>query len=123
MTKMIMDSSRDDINRLSLPLWDKESEQEEVEMSEEVGEYNNRSLDETKTDIVTTDGLIDLQHAFSDPYQREDDNIDTNQFALWNNILPQFAEKAKLDQYKHDIKIGNKQYKDFYIHFKENFLQ
>ena len=37
--------------------------------------------------------------------------------------MPQFSERAKLDQYKHDIKSGNKQYKDFYIDFKENFLE
>ena len=89
----------------------------------EAEDYNNRDLDETMTDVFTIDNQSDIKEAFIDPFQREDDNADTSNYALWSKIMPQFSEKAKLDLYKNDIKNGKKQYKDFYIDFRENFLE
>ena len=89
----------------------------------EAEDYNNRDLDETMTDVFTIDNQSDIKEAFIDPFQREDDNAETSNYALWSKIMPQFSEKAKLDLYKNDIKNGKKQYKDFYIDFRENFLE
>ena len=37
--------------------------------------------------------------------------------------MPGFAAKAKLEQYRQDIRSGKKKYKDFYIDFRDKLLQ
>lgn len=46
----------------------------------------------------------------------------TESFNLWKQLMPVFAEMARLDYFKTEIRAGNKQYKDFYVYFRENLL-
>ena len=36
--------------------------------------------------------------------------------------MPVFAEMARLDYFKAEIRSGNKQYKDFYVSFRQDML-
>ena len=38
-------------------------------------------------------------------------------------MMPKFSERAKLEQYKQEIRRGRKLYKDFYLEFRESFLE
>ena len=49
-------------------LWDKETEQNELLISEGAEDYNNRSMDEMMTDIVSLDGHVNMKEVFYDPY-------------------------------------------------------
>ena len=42
----------------------------------------------------------------------------TESFTLWKQLMPVFAEMARLDYFKTEIRAGNKQYKDFYVYFR-----
>ena len=64
---MILDASRDE-GMLFLPLWDKESEQSEGHWSENAEDYNNRSVDESGTEALSTISQSDMKDAFLDPY-------------------------------------------------------
>ena len=61
--------------------------------------------------------------AYLDPYMKVDGGMaSTQSYSLWSNLMPQFAELTRLDYFNTEIKAGRKQYKDFYVYFRQNIL-
>ena len=98
--------------------------EENYEITSEARDYNNADIDDSKSEIHLDDELLNppdgqSRDAYQDPYNRVDGGMAaTESFTLWKQLMPVFAEMARLDYFKAEIRSGNKQYKDFYIYFR-----
>lgn len=109
--------------------WDKVTNrnEENFEISSDARDYNNQSIDETQSEIMLDDGNEPENTNVTDAYVDSTLKVDggmasTEPFTLWRNLMPVFAELTRLDYYKEEISAGRKQYKDFYVNFRENHL-
>ena len=89
----LLDASREEGSRF-LHDWEIESE-DSVNLPPNAQDYNNMTLDECE--IVSGVTLVEPRDAFKDPFQKINDNAETNQFALWKTIMPELAAKAKIE--------------------------
>ena len=98
--------------------------EENYEITSEARDYNNADIDDSKSEIQLEDeGLHPpdgaTRDAYQDPYHKVDGGMAaTESFTLWRNLIPVFAEMARLDYFKSEIRAGRKQYKDFYVYFR-----
>lgn len=46
----------------------------------------------------------------------------TESFELWKTNMPVFAEMTRLEYFRDEIRAGRKQYKDFYVYFKNHLI-
>ena len=93
---------------------------ENFEITSEARDYNNEEIDETQSEInLDDDPDGKSRNAYLDPYTKVDGGMaSTESFTLWKTLMPVFAEMARLDYFKVEIKEGRQQYKDFYVSFK-----
>ena len=98
---------------------------ENFEITSEARDYNNEDIDETQSEInLDEDPDGRSRNAYHDPFTKVDGGMaSTESFTLWKTLMPVFAEMARLDYFKVEIKEGRLQYKDFYVSFKQNLLK
>ena len=98
--------------------------EENYEITSEARDYNNNDLDDSRSELHFDDESMNQpdgqsSDAYCDPYMRVDAGMAaTESFTLWKQLMPVFAEMARLDYFKSEIRSGNKQYKDFYVSFR-----
>lgn len=108
--------------------WDKMTnrQEENYECSSEARDYNNQDFDDSKSEIHLEDGPEPEgmpRDPYHDPFIKVDGGMaSTEGYSLWKSLLPVFAEITRLDYFKTEIRAGNKQYKDFYVYFRQNLL-
>lgn len=102
--------------------------EENYEITSEARDYNNADIDDSKSEIQLEDDSTNppdgqSRDAYQDPFSKVDGGMATTEsFTLWKTMMPVFAEMARLDYFKAEIKAGRKQYKDFYVYFRQNLL-
>lgn len=101
--------------------------EENFEITTEARDYNNAEFDDTKSEIQLEEGPDPdgrSRDAYQDPYEKVDGGMaSTESFTLWKTLMPVFAEMSRLDYFKAEIRAGRKQYKDFYVYFRQNLLK
>lgn len=111
------------------PEWDKVTNRndEHFEISSEARDYNEQEFDETKSEIhqeELNEPETGPRDVYFDPFSKVDGGMaSTEAFVLWKTLMPVFAEMTRLDYFKQEIRAGNKQYKDFYVYFRQNLLE
>lgn len=122
--RMVADDTADEYTEEFME-WDKmtSTNEENFEISSEARDYNNQDLDDSKSEIQFDDGSdqdANKKDAFFDPFMKIDGGMaDTQSFSLWKTLMSDFEEMTRLQYFKAEIKAGNKQYKDFYVFFKQ----
>jgi len=87
--------------------------EENYEITSEARDYNNNDLEDSKSEIQFDDESNNpdeqSRNAYQDPYCKVDGGMAaTESFTLWKQMMPVFAEMARLDYFKEEIKTGQK---------------
>ena len=102
--------------------------EENYEITSEARDYNNNDLEDSRSEIQLDDEAMNppdgkSSDAYADPYAKVDGGMAaTESFTIWKQMMPVFAEMARLDYFKAEIRAGRKQYKDFYVYFRQDLL-